>query len=120
MTNSKMTNRIALEYAIDVIGDSNAEVTEKLNKMLEQLNKKNSAPRKMTAQQTKNEGIKTVLVDFLADNADTGYTVSELLKVVPELEGDSNQHISALLRSLFLEGKVTKYVEKRRSYFKIA
>ena len=121
MSNStKMTNRIALTIAIEAIGESNAEATEKLNKMLEQLDKKNAAPKKLTAQQEKNEGIKGDILSFLVENADNGYTVSDLLKLVPSLEGDSNQHASALLRALVLAGSVAKYTEKRRTYFKAA
>jgi hypothetical protein len=116
----KLTNKKALLFAIDAIGDSNPEVTAKLQKMVEQLDKKNAAPRKLTARQTENESIKADLVDFFAENADTGYTVSDLLKLVPAVEGDSNQHVSALLRQLVLDEKVTKYSEKRRTYFKIA
>ena len=120
MSNSKMTNRQALTFAIDFIGDANAEVVAKLAKMVEQLDKKNASPKKMTAQQERNEGLKGEILDFLADNADTGYTVSDLLKAIPSLEGDSNQHASALLRQLVLDGKVGKYTDKRRTYFKVA
>ena len=120
MTTSKMTNRKALEIAIAAIGDSNEEATEKLTKMIEQLDKKNAAPKKLTAQQEKNEGIKADLLEFLTENCNSGYTVSDLLKVVPSCEGDSNQHVSALLRALVIAGSVVKYTEKRRTYFKIA
>jgi hypothetical protein len=116
---TKVTNKSALMFAINAIGDTNPEVTAKLQKMVEQLDKKNAAPRKLTAQQEKNETLKAEIVEFLADNADTGYTVSDLLKAVPSLEGDSNQHASALLRQLVLADKVEKYSEKRRTYFKI-
>lgn len=116
----KITNKSALQFAIKAIGDTNPEVTAKLEKMVEQLDKKNAAPRKLTAQQEKNEVLKADIVEFLADNADTGYTVSDLLKAVPSLEGDSNQHVSALLRQLVLAKTVEKYSEKRRTYFKIA
>lgn len=120
MTNPKMTNKIALTIALEAIGDSNAEATAKITKMIEQLEKKNASPKKMTAQQEKNEVLKGVILDYLKDNVGVGYTVSDLLKVVPELEGDSNQHASALLRALFLAGSVEKYTEKRRTYFKVA
>ena len=120
MSNTKITNKTALLFAIDAIGDSNPEVTAKLQKMVEQLDKKNAAPRKLTAQQEKNETLKGVILDFLADNPDTGYTVSDLLKAIPEFEGDSNQHVSALMRALSLDGKVEKYSEKRRTYFRYA
>ena len=117
--NDKMTNRKALTYAIDNLTDAPAEVITKLTKMIEQLDKKNASPKKLTAQQVKNEELKEVIVDFLADNADTGFTVSDLLKAVPEFEGDSNQHVSALMRQLVEAGKVEKYSEKRRTYFRI-
>jgi hypothetical protein len=119
MSNTKITNKTALLFAIDAIGDSNPEVTAKLQKMVEQLDKKNASPKKLTAQQLKNEELKEVIVDFLADNAETGFTVSDLLKAVPEFEGDSNQHVSALMRQLVNADKVEKYSEKRRTYFRI-
>ena len=118
--NTKMTNRKALTYAIDHLTDAPADVIAKLTKMVEQLDKKNASPKKLTAQQIKNEELKEVIVKFLADNADTGFTVSDLLKTVPELEGDSNQHVSALMRQTVQAGSVEKYSEKRRTYFKIA
>ena len=117
--NDKMTNRKALTYAIDNLTDAPAEVIAKLTKMVEQLDKKNASPKKLTAQQVKNEELKEVIVDFLADNVDTGFTVSDLLKAIAELEGDSNQHVSALMRQLVEAGKVEKYSEKRRTYFRI-
>ena len=117
--NDKMTNRKALTYAIDNLTDAPAEVIAKLQKMVEQLDKKNASPKKLTAQQVKNEELKEVIVDFLADNVDTGFTVSDLLKAIAELEGDSNQHVSALMRQLVEAGKVEKYSEKRRTYFRI-
>ena len=117
--NDKITNRKALTYAIDHLTDAPAEVIAKLTKMVEQLDKKNASPKKLTAQQVKNEELKEVIVDFLADNADTGFTVSDLLKAIAELEGDSNQHVSALMRQLVEAGKVEKYSEKRRTYFRI-
>jgi hypothetical protein len=117
--NDKMTNRKALTYAIDNLTDAPAEVIAKLTKMVEQLDKKNASPKKLTAQQVKNEELKDIIVKFLADNADTGFTVSDLLKAVPELEGDSNQHVSALMRQTVQAGSVEKYSEKRRTYFRI-
>jgi predicted transcriptional regulator len=120
MSNAKITNKSALLYAIEIIGDSNAEVAAKLNKMVEQLDKKNASPKKMTAQQEKNEGIKAEIVDFMRDNEGKGFTITDLLKSVACIEGDSNQHVSALMRQLVQAGVVTKYSEKRRTYFTIA
>jgi hypothetical protein len=118
MTN-KITNKTALLFAIEAIGDSNPEVTAKLQKMVEQIDKKNASPKKLTAQQEKNEVIKTAIICFLSDHAGTGCTCSDLLREVPELDGDSNQHVSALMRALRLEGKVVSYSDKRKTYFKV-
>ena len=120
MANTKMTNKTALTIALTAIGDTNPEATAKIQKMIEQLDKKNAAPRKLTAQQEKNEVVKTEITAFLEEHADEGFTVSDLLKAVPVLEGDSNQHASALLRQLVQAGIVAKYSEKRRTYFKFA
>ena len=120
MANIKMTNKTALTIALTAIGDTNPEATAKIEKMIEQLDKKNAAPRKLTAQQEKNEVIKAEITAFLKENADTGFTVTDLLKNVEILDGDSNQHASALLRQLVQANVVTKYAEKRRTYFKYA
>jgi hypothetical protein len=115
---TKITNKAALIYAIENCPDAPAEIRSKWEKMVEQLDKKNASPRKLTAQQEKNEELKAIIADFLADNEGDGFTVSDLLKAIPEIEGDSNQHISALLRQLVLADKVEKYSEKRRTYFR--
>lgn len=115
----KMTNKKALEFAIKAIGNDNPAVVEKLQKMVAQLDKKNAAPRKKTAQQVKNEEIKAEIADFLSNNEGTGFTVSDMLKAIPALEGDSNQHVSALVRQLVLDKTVERYSEKRRTYFRI-
>lgn len=119
MTN-KYTNKSALQFALDNLPEAPAEVREKWQKMIDQLDKKNASPKKLTAQQERNEVVKASIVEFLSDNAGTGFTVSDLIKAVPDCEGDSNQHISALMRALVLAGSVEKYIDKRRTYFKIA
>jgi hypothetical protein len=119
MTTTKTTNRSALTYAIDHLTDAPSEIIDKLKGMIAQLDKKNASPKKLTSQQEKNEVIKTAIVCFLSDNADKGFTCSDLIKSVPELEGDSNQHVSALMRALRLEGKVENYTDKRKTYFKV-
>ena len=118
MTTSKTTNRIALTYALDNLPDAPADIREKWQKMLDQLDRKNAAPKKLTAQQEKNEVVKADVLDFLLDHEGEGFTVSDLLKLVPACEGDSNQHVSALMRALVLAGSVERYTDKRRTYFR--
>ena len=124
MANKKMTYSNAITSAIatlNTIEGVNPEIIEKLTALKISLDKKNAAPRSLTAQQKKNEKLKDEIAEFLADNADTGFTVTDILKAIPSLDGDSNQHVSALLRQLAdteKDGRVEKYSEKRRTYFK--
>lgn len=115
MTNSKTTNKTALLYAIENLPEAPAEIREKWSHMVEQLDKKNAAPKKVTAKQEANEVMKEVIADFLACNPGKGFTCSDLLKEVSELEGKSTQYVSALMRSI---PSVEKYTDKRKTYFK--
>ena len=119
MTTSKTTNKTALLYALENLPEAPADVREKWQKMVEQLDKKNAAPKKLTEKQTKNEGVKADLLDFLTEHEGEGFTVSDLLKSVPVCEGDSNQHVSALMRQLVETKAVEKYTDKRRTYFRV-
>lgn len=117
MTNTKMTNRKALEYALTncVLPD---EVAEKFNAMIAALDKKASAERKPTAKQVANDAIRAALVEFINDNAEgDGFTCADLLKTCPAVEGRSNQFVSAILRQAVLAGEVSKHSVKRRTYF---
>ena len=125
---NKLTKKMALSAAVDMLRKgtiditdySREEIADKLESMISLLDKKDAAPRKLTEQQKKNEVIKTAILDFLSANAENGYTVSDLIAQVPECNGDTTQHISALVRALDLDKMVQKYVEKRHTYVKIA
>lgn len=122
MATEKMTYRKALDYAIaNLPADAPADVLEKLNALTAQLDKKAASPKKLTAAQEANVGLMDCILSFLRENADSGFTCNDLLKSVPELEGKSNQHVSALMRKLVDEGNgpVEKYSEKRRTFFRI-
>lgn len=118
MTTSKTTYRSALTYAIENLSDAPAEVIEKLEAMIAQLDKKNAAPKKLTAKQEANEVVKDILREFLEIHSDSGFTCSDLIKSVPALEGKTPQYVSALLRALLLTNEVEKYTENRRTYFR--
>ena len=118
MTN-KMTNAIALNVAIEVLSaeDKYTEVVEKLQKMLVQVEKKNSTERKPTATQKENIGLKDAILCSMEIGKQ--YTVTDLMKSVAELDGLSNQRVSALVRQLLLDGKVEREEIKRKAYFSI-
>lgn len=113
----KMTNKKALNYVLENC-DLPEGVAEKLTAMVAALEKKSGATRKPTARQTENAALRAELVDFINENAEgDGFTVSDLLKVCPAVEGDSNQHVSAVLRQAVLNGELSKGSVKRRTYF---
>ena len=120
MTNKKMTNAMALEIALEVLKETDAEkyteVIEKLDKMLIQVNKKSSANRKPTATQLENEGLRVKIAEYLT-NTGKRLTVSEMMKEIEGLEELSNQRVTSLATSLYKEGKIDREVEKRKAYF---
>lgn len=86
-----------------------------INHELELLEKKNSSDKKPTAVQTANMALQTAILDHM--EKDKGYTISALIKTVPECAELSNQKVSALVRLMVDDGKVEKRVEKRVSLF---
>ena len=95
----------------------NPVLVDFINHELELLSKKNSADKKPTATQQANSALKEAIIDLLVDG--NPYTVSQIIKEVPECAGLSNQKVSALMVQLVNEGQVEKVIEKRVSYFKL-
>ena len=102
--------------AMKKLGMTEAEIAF-VEHELELLAKKNSADKKPTAQQVANDGIKTAIADGMTANR--LYTVTELIKEIPECAELTNQRVSALLRQMIADGTVVKTVDKRKSYFQI-
>ena len=118
MTN-KMTNKKALSYVLENC-ELPAEVSAKVEAMIVALDKKSGAERKPTARQTENAVIRERLVEFIDshfEEGSDGFTVSDWLKSCSAVEGDSNQHVSAILRQAVLAGEISKGSVKRRTYF---
>ena len=131
----KMTNKIALEIAVNALmanvangeteyyynGDKEnaftaAETIDKLNKMMEQLDKKANAEKKPTKTQLEADALADALYDeMLADGGKL--TVSEMLAKFDCVKGMSNQKVSAIVRKLKDAGRVVKDVEGRKSLF---
>ena len=96
---------------------TNPTLVEFINHEIELLDKKNSADKKPTAQQTANESIKSAIVDFMVEGVK--YTITDLIKSVPECAELTNQRVSALIRQLIDEGKVLRTEDKRKAYFSL-
>lgn len=128
----KLTNKIALEIALNAIENSalanwsytqgedrlevsKAEAMDKLAKMMEQLDKKAGAEKKPTQRQMDAEQEAQTLLVELRD-AGKAMTVSDMIAELPSCKSFSNQKVSALIRKLGTA--VERIEEKRKAYFK--
>ena len=121
---TKLTKKVALSLAVSALTDSmpsdspftKDEVVAKLNDMIAQLDKKVEGAKPMTENQKQNVGFKADILTFLADGQRK--TATEILKGVPTFpDGMTNQRVSALLRQLYLDGKVQKETVKGKTQF---
>lgn len=118
MTNKKTLTDLYNELlAIEDVA-KNPELVEFIEKRKELIAKKNTksdGSKKMTATQKANEELKEAILDYV--ELDKRYTVTELIKSVPELADLTNQKVSPLCNALVKEGKMCKETEKGRTYF---
>ena len=115
----KMTKKdyfaiIKANYPVDA--PTYDEVMAFIDHEVELLNKKNSADKKPTAQQVANEGVKVAIVKGMEPGK--LYTVTDILKSVPECADMTNQRVSALLRQM-IGSEVERIEEKRKAYFRV-
>ena len=92
-------------------------IIERLTKELEILSNKASAPKKPTATQEANKVLQNEIADFLSVRTGERFTCTELTKMCPACNGLSTSKVSAQMSALLAEGRVTKTIEKRISYF---
>ena len=97
---------------------SNADLVEFITHEIELLDKKNSAEKKPTAQQTANDSIKSAILGNMVEGKK--YTITDLIKTVPECADLTNQRVSALIRQLVDKGEVVRTEDKRKAYFSLA
>ena len=115
MTKKEMFTAMLNKY------DFTVEEVNFITHEIELLEKKSATgERKPTATQVANESLKVAILSYMAEQPNRLFTISELIKEVPELEGLSNQKVSAMMRILESAHKVEKVIEKRKSYFKLA
>ena len=120
MANKKMTKK---EMFTEILNSYNLTADHKalIEKTIEQLEKKanHNGDKKPTATQLENEKIKDRLIDYLTENADNQFTITDIQKVA-EFSEYSNQKLSALLNKLVSDKVVEKAVIKRKAYFSVA
>lgn len=99
-------------YQAVVNANINDELTEFANNAIAKLDEKNRKKRETTSPaQAANEDIKNQILDEFAANPQRIYTARELADTF----NTSTQHVSALLKQLVDDGKVTKFEKVKDS-----
>ena len=119
----KMTKKEKFAIARSIVEASGHEMAQDImdffDKEVEMLTRKHSTTgeRKPTATQKQNEELKTAILDAM--EVDRLYTVSEMIKEIPECEGLTTQKISALCRQMVESANIEKIKEKGKTLFRI-
>lgn len=118
MNEKKITKRekFAMLKAIPAVAE-NAMLVEFIDHEMELLAKKNSADKKPTAQQVANKGIADAIVSAMMNEPDRLFTITEIIKSVPECADLTNQRVSAIVRGL-IGVSVERVEDKRKAYFR--
>lgn len=118
-TSKKLTKRDYFNTLLTLSEvQANSALVDFINHELELLAKKNSAEKKPTAVQVANEGIKSAIYEGMQENR--LYTITELIKEIPECAELTNQRVSALVRQMYdcAEPVLVRVEEKRKAYFR--
>lgn len=103
-------------------GTTVEQAVEFIDKEMGLLARKNSSDKKPTKTQQENEKYKVLICDFLANKPEEkkGYTCTEVIKLVPELNEFNTQKIAPLMRQLENAGKVAREEVKGKTLFHLA
>lgn len=113
----KITNVKALEYVLENT-DLPAEYAEKIAKIKESFEKKASGNRKPTARQTENVQLQADIVEYI-ESVDGAVTATDVLnQFIDKYAELSLPRISAQLTALKEAGKVDRYMDKKKAYFR--
>ena len=120
---TKMTKKEKFALAKEIIlasGHEKAEMlAEQFDHEIEMLNrKKATGERKPTAVQKANEVIKDAIIDGCEPN--TQFTVTEVIKTIPDCAELTTQKVTALMGQLVAEGRMTRTKEKGKTLFSLA
>ena len=119
----KMTKKETINLLIDVLmGNQEVEDMQIFVDFLtheRELLEKKSSNSGQTKTQKENEVIKDKIVETLRE-LDKYSTITEIQNANVELSELSNQKISALLKQLLDSEIVTKVIDKKKAYFKVA
>lgn len=116
-----MTKREMFAQVVEIVKTADVDNRDDLISALEheiELISSRSAHKTPTKTQKENEVIMDTICEVLA-NCDNPISVTDLMGF-DALAGHSNQKLSALLRKLVANGKVTKTIEGKKARFALA
>jgi hypothetical protein len=117
MTTKKITKRDHFNALLNLEEvKANPVLVEFIEHELDLLAKKNAADKKPTAQQTANKAICEAIVEGMEPNR--LYTITDLIKEIPECADLTNQRVSALVRGM-IDIHIERVEEKRKAYFRL-
>ena len=115
---TKMTKREKFEMLSKLSEvQSNEVLREFIAHEMELLEKKSSAPKKPTAQQKANASIADAILNGMEQGR--AYTITEIIKEIPECAELTNQRVNAIIRPL-LGKQIVRTEDKRKAYFSLA
>ena len=126
MTTTTSTVKLTKSMKYDILLNipavaENDMLVEFINHEKELLAKKNisstSGEKKLTAVQKANEDVKTAIVANMEYGKE--YTISDLIKTVPECADFNTSKVSALVKQLLVAEKVKREERKGRAYFSL-
>ena len=86
-----------------------------IDREIELLDKKNSGEKKPTPQQKANEILKDAILKGMKEKVQ--YTITAIIKTVPECAELTNQKVSAVVRQMVEKGSLVRTEEKGKAYF---
>ena len=118
----KMTKRDYFNQLLAIDGvKANADLVNFIGHELELLAKKNaSGTGKLTAVQVANEGVKSEILECMANEPNRLFTITEMIKEFECCKDLSLPKVTALVRQLKNDEKVERLEEKRKAVFRIA
>ena len=109
MTKKDYFNQLKEKYALT------KDEIDFINHEIELLEKKNSGEKKPTAQQKANETLKDAILKGMKESVQ--YTITAIIKTVPECAELTNQKVSAVVRQMVEKGSLIRTEEKGKAYF---
>lgn len=111
----KITKREKFEMLLNVAEvKGNEMLVEFIEHEIELLARKNGSEKKPTAQQQANAQIQQAILNGM--EVGKRYTITDLIKSIPECAELTNQRVSALVRQL-MPTYIERVEEKKKAYF---